>query len=239
MRAVTCWRRLKALLFFWLGDTAWELIHSTTREECSYYLQTRAAQGFTVIQAVVLAEMDGVHKLSALGLQPFENDDPERPKQAYFQRVVEVVEEAARRGLYIALLPTWGDKLTAPWGAGPRLFRNENLPVARSYAAYLARKLQHCTNVVWMLGGIAPHVSMSAFAKPPRSTVFLRTRIGRRYGMRWQKASLPCGRRLRCFSITRKEGPSRPPYCYAMQGGFLSTVFKAATEAGEIHRRGS
>jgi hypothetical protein len=67
MQAVTCWRRLKALLFSGSGDTAWELIHSTTQEECSYYLQTRAAQGFTVVQAVVLAEMDGVHKLSALG----------------------------------------------------------------------------------------------------------------------------------------------------------------------------
>jgi hypothetical protein len=142
--------------FFWLGDTAWELIHSTTREECTYYLQTRAAQGFTVIQAVVLAEMDGVHKLSALGLVPFESDDPKRPNEAYFQRVVEVVEEAGRRGLYVALLPTWGDKLTAPWGAGPRLFRNDNQPVARSYAAYLARKVQHCTNVVWMLGGDRP-----------------------------------------------------------------------------------
>ena len=28
--------------FFWLGDTAWQLVHATTREECSYYLHTRA-----------------------------------------------------------------------------------------------------------------------------------------------------------------------------------------------------
>ena len=44
--------------FFWLGDTAWELIHATTRDECSYYLKTRARQGFTVIQTNVLAEMN-------------------------------------------------------------------------------------------------------------------------------------------------------------------------------------
>ena len=36
--------------FFWLGDTAWELIHRGTREEVSYYLKTRAAQGYTVIR---------------------------------------------------------------------------------------------------------------------------------------------------------------------------------------------
>lgn len=40
--------------FFWLGDTAWELFHRTTRDECTYYLRTRARQGFTVVQAVAL-----------------------------------------------------------------------------------------------------------------------------------------------------------------------------------------
>ena len=54
--------------FFWLADTAWELIHSTTREEARYYLRTRAQQGFTVIQAVVLAEMDGINKPTPEGL---------------------------------------------------------------------------------------------------------------------------------------------------------------------------
>src|ERR1035441_6134550 len=45
--------------FFWLGDTAWELIHHTTREEASYYLHTRGRQGFNVIQTVVLSEFNG------------------------------------------------------------------------------------------------------------------------------------------------------------------------------------
>jgi anaerobic selenocysteine-containing dehydrogenase len=35
--------------FFWLGDTGWQLIQQTSREECSYYLHTRGRQGFTVI----------------------------------------------------------------------------------------------------------------------------------------------------------------------------------------------
>ena len=38
--------------FFYLGDTAWELFHRLDREEADYYLETRAEQGFTVIQAV-------------------------------------------------------------------------------------------------------------------------------------------------------------------------------------------
>ncbi len=144
------------LPFFWLGDTAWQLIHATTREETSYYLHTRARQGYTVIQTVVLAEFNGLNKPSALGVRPFADNDPLRPNEAYFDRVVEIVDEAASLGLYVALLPTWGDKLTAPWGDGPRVFRSDNLPVARGYARYLGLKMKGKSNVVWMLGGDRP-----------------------------------------------------------------------------------
>ena len=46
--------------FFWLGDTAWELFHRATREDAERYLRNRAERRFTVIQAVALAEMDGL-----------------------------------------------------------------------------------------------------------------------------------------------------------------------------------
>jgi len=38
-----------ALLFFWLGDTGWEMIHQLTREEISFYFQIIKEQGFDVI----------------------------------------------------------------------------------------------------------------------------------------------------------------------------------------------
>jgi hypothetical protein len=142
--------------FFWLADTAWELIHHTTREEASYYLRTRSSQGFTVIQTVVLSEFQGVTEPSALGLRPLLENDPRKPNPAYFDRVVEIVDEAASRNLYVAIVPTWGDKLTAPWGDGPRLFRNDNLADARSFGQYLAGRLKDRNNVLWILGGDRP-----------------------------------------------------------------------------------
>ena len=45
--------------FFYLGDTAWELFHRLNREDADRYLRDRAARGFTVIQAVAIAELDG------------------------------------------------------------------------------------------------------------------------------------------------------------------------------------
>ena len=142
--------------FTWMADTAWQLIHGATRAEVAYYLSTRARQGFNVIQTVVLAEFDGVRQASALGLRPFQDDDPDRPEPAYFDHVVEVVDEAARLGLYVALLPVWGDKLEGSWGAGPALFKLADLPKARRYAEYLAARLAGRTNVIWMLGGDRP-----------------------------------------------------------------------------------
>ncbi|MBX5439675.1 MAG: DUF4038 domain-containing protein, partial [Thermoflavifilum sp.] len=97
--------------FFWLGDTAWELFHRLSRDSCLMYLDDRAAKGFTVIQAVILAELDGLHTPNAEGHLPLIGDDPGRPDERYFEDVDWVIEQAARRGLYIAILPTWGDKV--------------------------------------------------------------------------------------------------------------------------------
>jgi hypothetical protein len=142
--------------FFWLGDTGWKLIHCLTREQASYYLHTRAQQGFTVIQMMVLDEDDGITDTNKFGEVPFIENDPARPNDKFFDRVVEVADEAAADGLYVALLPAWGDQLTAPWGKGPRIFCNDNLPAVRSYAKYLAQRLKGKSNVVWMLGGDRP-----------------------------------------------------------------------------------
>src|SRR5689334_1535771 len=56
--------------FFYLGDTAWELFHRLNREQADRYLEDRAAKGFTVIQAVALAELDGATVPNAYGHLP-------------------------------------------------------------------------------------------------------------------------------------------------------------------------
>lgn len=58
--------------FFYLGDTAWELFHRLTREEAVLYLEDRASKGFTVIQAVILAEFNGLTEPNPYGAVPRE-----------------------------------------------------------------------------------------------------------------------------------------------------------------------
>jgi hypothetical protein len=138
--------------FFYLGDTAWELFHRLTLDEAGYYLRDRAAKRFTVIQAVVLAEMDGLHVPNMNGDIPLIDDDPTRPNEAYFAHVDAVVDLAASLGLYIGMLPTWGDKWNKKWGIGPEIFTPEN---ARVYGAFLGRRYAD-QPIIWILGGDRP-----------------------------------------------------------------------------------
>lgn len=53
------------------------------------------AAGFTVIQTVILSEFDGVTQPSALGEKRFLDAEFRKPNPAYFDRVAEIVDEAA------------------------------------------------------------------------------------------------------------------------------------------------
>jgi len=139
--------------FFYLGDTAWELFHRLNREEVDKYLENRRQKGFTVIQAVVLAELDGLNAPNANGDRPFTDNDPKRPNEAYFKHVDYIVNKAGEKGIYIGVLPTWGDKVTKAWGKGPVLFTSDNVGDAEAYGRFLGARYKDKPNIIWILGG--------------------------------------------------------------------------------------
>jgi hypothetical protein len=137
--------------FFWLGDTGWELFHKLNKEEATMYFKKRADQGFNVIQAVALAELDGLHSPNAYGNIPLINDDPIKPNEKYFQYIDSLIDIAASYHLYIALLPTWGDKLFKDsWGRGQEIFNPVN---AFSYGKWIGNRFKNKTNIIWIIGG--------------------------------------------------------------------------------------
>jgi hypothetical protein len=139
--------------FFWLGDTGWELFHRLNLSEAEYYLENRRQKGFNVIQAVALAEFDGLTVPNRNGHVPFHHQDPTQPNEAYFLFLDSVIKIAADKQLYIGLLPTWGDKVTEKWGAGPVVFNEQN---AYLYAKWLAVRYKNQSNIIWVLGGDRP-----------------------------------------------------------------------------------
>ena len=137
--------------FFWLGDTAWELFHRLTREEADMYLQRRAKQGFTVVQAVALAELDGLNTPNAYGALPLVSNDPLKPNEQYFGHVDYIIGKAKEYGIVVALLPAWGDKVFKDkWGKGPEIFNKDN---ASQFGEWIGKRYKNRENIVWILGG--------------------------------------------------------------------------------------
>lgn len=139
--------------FFYLGDTGWELFHRLNKAESEKYLENRRSKGFTVIQAVVLAELDGLNTANAEGNKPLIDNDPLKPNEAYFQHVDWVIKKAAEKGIFIGMLPTWGDKWNKKWGNGPVIFNPEN---AEAYGKILGERYKNFPNIIWILGGDRP-----------------------------------------------------------------------------------
>ena len=135
--------------FFYLGDTAWELFHRLNREDAGEYLQNRKAKGFTVIQAVVLAERGGLDVPNPYGHLPLVDKDPAKPNEPYFEHVDFVVNRAAELGLYVGMLPTWGSYWKLEGRKPPVVFTEEN---ARVYGRFLGRRYRD-KPVIWILGG--------------------------------------------------------------------------------------
>ena len=135
--------------FFWLGDTAWELFHRLSKEDATYYFKKRSEQGFTVIQAVALAELDGLQTPNANGDLPLIDLDPTKPNEKYFAHVDSLITIAGKFGLTIALLPTWGDKVDkSTWGKGPEIFNAKN---ANSYGKWIGQRFEKKTNLPLLL----------------------------------------------------------------------------------------
>ncbi len=142
--------------FFYLGDTAWELFHRLNREEADRYLANRAAKGFTVIQAVAIAEVDGQRDRNPYGHLPLIDQDPARPAvkdgpdNDYWDHIDYIVAKANSLGLFIGFLPTWGRYWHDKVKDDKPLFTVEN---AETYGRWVGQRYKDASNIIWILGG--------------------------------------------------------------------------------------
>lgn len=134
----------KGAPFFWLGDTGWLLLTKLTNKETDRYLEDRRKKGFNVIQVMVL---HGLNDADAYGNTALINKDIARPlvkPGGYWDHVDYVVDKAAEKGIYVALVPVWGSVVKS--GKISRA-------AARTYAHFLATRYGPRSNIIWMNGG--------------------------------------------------------------------------------------
>jgi hypothetical protein len=139
--------------FFWLGDTAWNLFQRLDREETERYLENRRLKGFNVIQAVAF---HGSGEKNVYGSEALQGKDAGRPSVTpgkdfakpgeydYWDHIDWTIDLAARKGLYIALLPVWGSSVKT---------NTLNADNAEIYARWLAARYKDKPNIFWVLGG--------------------------------------------------------------------------------------
>lgn len=139
--------------FFWMGDTGWLLFQKLNRDEVLTYLKNRAEKGFNVIQCMALHDKDEVNYYGKRAMSPTDpssvlatpgNDFSDSSQYDYWDHVDYVVDQAARLGIYIAIVPVWGNVVKSG------LFTAES---AQKYAAFLANRYKDKTNIFWINGG--------------------------------------------------------------------------------------
>jgi hypothetical protein len=133
--------------FFWLADTAWQLFHRLDLSDAELYLERRAQQGYTVVQAVAT----GIHESwvatpNRNGHPPFAARDILKPVEAYWRHVDRILELARTHRLLVALLPLWSaNAVTSP----PGLLTHHN---ARAFGQWIGGRYREA-GVIWVLGG--------------------------------------------------------------------------------------
>lgn len=140
--------------FFWLGETAWLLFVKCNREDVKLYLDTRKQQGFNVIQAMLLHDFNNTRNVHGdWALKNFDvstpavtpgNNAANADEYDYWDNVDYIIDEAARRCMYMALVPTWGSNVKSG---------KINEQQAEAYAKFLAKRYKSKTNIIWLNGG--------------------------------------------------------------------------------------
>ena len=147
--------------FFWLGDTGWEIFLRLSREDAQWYIYQRKEQGFNIIQAVMITEFEGVKAPNYYHALPFIDEDPEKPDITpgnnindsvaydYWDHIDYLVNYAEKMGMYLALLPAWGEYVIPR--EGRLLFKTTQQ--AYNYGWFIGNRYKNNKNIVWMLGG--------------------------------------------------------------------------------------
>jgi hypothetical protein len=140
--------------FFYLGDTGWLLFVKTSREDAEKYLEDRRQKGFNVIQVMLLHNVKAA--VNVYGDSALVNKNVATPKITtgsdfkdpdqydFWDHVDFIVDKAAEKGIYLAMVPVWGTNVKSGWVSREQ---------AKDYATFLGKRYKDKKNVIWLNGG--------------------------------------------------------------------------------------
>ncbi|MBA7665175.1 hypothetical protein ES703_73244 [subsurface metagenome] len=140
--------------FFWLGDTGWLLFKKLDREEAEIYLEDRTQKGFNVIQTMVIHNAKDA--VNAYGDSAFVkgnfsaikttkgSDFDDTLQYDFWDHIDHIVDLAAEKELYMALVPFWGSNVKDG---------HIEEETAVLFVRWLAERYKDKTNIIWLNGG--------------------------------------------------------------------------------------
>jgi hypothetical protein len=148
--------------FLLVGDTAWSIIASATKEEAVRYLDDRHHRGFNTVLVNLLEHYFSPDPpRNRYGDGPFTTPGNFRtPNPAYFDHARWVMERAAERGFLVLLAPCYLGAKNAGWpGTG---FVNEGWfgevvmnghDGCRDYGRFVGERFGDLDGILWVMGG--------------------------------------------------------------------------------------
>lgn len=139
--------------FIWLADTNWTMPQRLKWDDVDYLMQTRKSQGFTVLQIVALDPERDIEMRNPAGIKALENDDITKPVEEYFRYLDYILDTAEKHGLYVMLLPVWGQLVTGDGWGGETFAKTVTVENAHWFGEWIGNRYKDRTNIIWCLGG--------------------------------------------------------------------------------------
>lgn len=139
--------------FPWIADTVWTLPQRIKADDVDYLMRKRREQGFTMLQIAALDPERDEEMRSPAGEPALVNGDLLTPNERYFAYLDWTIDRAEQHGLYVLLLPVWGQLVTGDNWMGGRFNIVVDERNAYEYARWLGHRYHDHPNVLWCLGG--------------------------------------------------------------------------------------
>jgi len=137
--------------FFWLGDTGWLLFSKLDRMEAESYLEDRREKEFNVVQVMALHDVAETNVYGKLALinkniaspNTYVNDN-NLGEYNFWEHMDYIVDKAAQKGIYLAMVPVWGSIVKAGYADKNSI---------KAYGEWLANRYKERNNIIWIIGG--------------------------------------------------------------------------------------
>lgn len=148
--------------------TCWLIYLQLTTEEAREYFLLRKAQGFNTI--LTMTAYNPKKDINRYGQRPFGNSDFNKPNEAYFSHVYDIIKMADSLDLLIVMSQPWQGCCHEGYGldaANP--LQQNGQQKSNHLGKYFGKKFNALNNLIWVMGGdqdpLGDRLSIEAMAK--------------------------------------------------------------------------